>query len=196
MMQECVSTGTPLGSNRTRLDDNGIMNRCMSLKEDTRMEHDQSIDLLYTIHVLNYSDDMRKYCPNRNHQQGPTSHIDPFVKSASSYTIPIATTHPTSYTGQCPVHPPAFSLVRCHLSNVLSYAQQLDKHIATPHNCSFEKYSRVERKKQTRVFNRQWKCFISLWHVCTNTSYLTSWGHYSSPTSSLNLGIRIAKFYV
>ena len=73
--------------------------------------------------------------------------------------------------------------------------------IATHHNCCLEKYSRVERKsvpkikKQTRVFNRQWKCFISLWHVCTNTSYLTSWGHYSSPTSSLNLGIRIAKFY-
>ena len=54
-----MSTGTPLGSDRTRLDDNGIMNRCMSLKEDTRMEHAQSIDLLYTIHVLNYSDDMR-----------------------------------------------------------------------------------------------------------------------------------------
>ena len=114
-------------------------------------------------------------------RQGPTSHIDPFVKSASSYTIPIATTHPTSYTGRCPVHPPAFSLVRCNLSNVLSYAQQLDKHIiATHHNCCFEKYSRVERKsvpkikKQTRVFNRQWKCFISLWHVCTNTSHLTS----------------------
>ena len=49
--RKCVSTGTPLGSNRSRLDDNGIMNRCMSLKEDTRMEHAQSIDInIFTVY--------------------------------------------------------------------------------------------------------------------------------------------------